>query len=74
MKFSKFIQDIKKRLFGSDLPSSHKATKVAVTEGQPPDKPQISVHEPFQKSDSLMLYKSDLISGLPIPNVSVVIW
>jgi len=50
MKFSKFIQDIKKRLFGSDLPSLHKVSERIIVEKKPADKPQISVAKSSPKN------------------------
>lgn len=49
MKFSTFIQDLKKRLFGSDLPSSHKVSETIIVEKKPADKPQTSVAESSKK-------------------------
>lgn len=46
MKFSKFIQDLKRRLFGSEAISSHKDSATIIVEEKPADKLQISVTEP----------------------------
>jgi len=46
MKFSTFIQDIKKRLFGTDSPSTQKVSEYITVEKRPADKPQISLTVP----------------------------
>jgi len=45
MKFSTFIQDLKKKLFGPNLPSTDKASENISVKKKPADKPQISMVE-----------------------------
>jgi len=49
MKFSTFIQDLKKKLFGSGSSPAQKVPEGIIVEKKPADKPQISVTEPFKK-------------------------